>query len=68
MVLTVESRWTRGNRGPFEEVICSLSVRDDGSLAGHDVQVEHIRLSFGLDTGCINFDALVKVWPSGFSR
>lgn len=68
MVLTIDSGWTRGNRALFEEVICSLSVSDDGGLAGHDVQVEHIRLSVGLDTGSFNFDALVKVCPSGFSR
>lgn len=67
MVLTVDSGWTRGNRGSFEEVICNLLVRDDGGLAGHDVQVEH-GLSVGLDTGYVNFEALVKVCPSGFLR
>lgn len=58
----------QGETGSFEEAICNLSVRDDGGLAGYDVQVEHIRLSVGLDTGCVNFGALVKVCPSGFSR
>lgn len=36
-------------------------MTDDGDLAGYDLKVEHIRFSVGVDVGCVNFEALVKM-------
>lgn len=39
----------------------SPSVRENGGLAGYVLKVKHFVFPVGLDVGCTNFDALVKV-------